>query len=95
MNLADCTVETSFNIGSEILNAFVISPDGKILAGITDHAILFWDIQSGKKLREIDPEGYVLSIVGFSPDGRFLVTAKRADSLIEKDKVMLWGLPEN
>lgn len=95
VNLADCTVETRFNVGSEILNAFVISPDGKILAGITNHVILFWDIQTGKKIREVDPEGYVLSIIGFSPDGRFLVTAKRADSLVEKDKVMLWGLPEN
>jgi len=61
------------------------------LAGVIDHAIRFWEVQTGEKLLDIKLDKDVLSIIGFSPDGHFLVTAKRASDLA--DKVMLWGIP--
>lgn len=91
----DCMTKLKFNVGTETIFAFAISPNGELLAAVTNHAIHFWDIQTGQKLREIGPEKYMIWVISFSPDGRFLVTAKRADSLIEKDKVMLWEIPEN
>jgi len=90
---SDCMTQIKFNVGAEVINAFTINPSGELLAGITSNKIRLWDVQTGEKLREIDPEGHILSIIGFSPDGHFLITAKRADSLAEKDKVMLWGIP--
>lgn len=94
VTLADCTTKTKFNIGTGV-RAFAITPSGELLAGITDAAIHIWDVQTGEKLRKIDLKGYTESIIGFSPDGHFLITAKEADSLAEKDKVMLWGIPGN
>ena len=90
----DCTVEKKFNVGTEIMSAFSLSPNGELLAGVTDFAVLFWNLQTGEKLREIGIGEPNLRIIGFSPDGRFLVTAKRADDLLKKDKLMLWGISE-
>lgn len=51
------------------------SPDGMTLAvGYTDHKVVLWDVQSGKKLREFEcGESYVLAIA-FSEDGKKLAT---------------------
>ena len=87
----DCTIKTKFSVGTEV-DVFAINPSGELLAGITDHVIGFWDIQTGKKLREIDSKGNKW-VIGFSPNGQFLVTAKKGASLGDKDIVMLWGIP--
>jgi hypothetical protein len=92
VTLDDCVVKTKYNAGNEIVHAFAISPSGELLVGVIDHAIRFWDIQTGEKLLDIKLDRDVLSIIGFSPDGHFLVAAKRASDLA--DKVMLWGILE-
>jgi len=94
VTVADCAIKMKFSIGTEIVKAFAISPSGEMFAGITDDVLRFWDVQTGEKLREISSKGN-LSLVGFSPDGHFLVTAKGAALLTEKDEVILWGIPEN
>lgn len=90
----DCVVEKKFNVGTGIIHAFSLSPNGELLAGVTDSAILFWDLQTGDKLHEIGIGESTLGIIGFSPNGRFLVTAKRDDDQLNKYKVMLWGISE-
>jgi hypothetical protein len=87
----DCTTERDFNAGTEILNAFAISPSGELLAGITDHALHFWDVKTGEKLHVIEMEEPILNIIGFSPNGQFLVISKDIDSY---DQVMLFGIPD-
>ena len=92
VTLDDCAYKLKFSVGSEIVYGFAISPGGELLAGVTDHAIRFWDVQTGEKLRELDP-GKNQSVIGFSPDGRFLVTVQKGASSADKDIVMLWGVP--
>jgi hypothetical protein len=89
----DCVSSMKINVGSD-LDSWVFSPNGTLLIGIFSDSINFWNIQSGEKLHEINSVGNI-TLIGISPDGRFLVTAKRGTSPAEKDSVILWGIPGN
>ena len=94
----DCMTQLKFR--DEIgVSAVTFNPSGDLLAGESSEGILdIWNIKTGEKLYEIDLHTSIINspFIGFSPDGRFLVTTKdAAPSSAEKDKVMLWGIPEN
>jgi hypothetical protein len=85
----DCKTVRKFNTGTDVIYAFDLSPSGELLAGMTSDSVYFWDVKTGEKLHEIEMGGS-LEIIGFSPDGHFLVISKDA----EKDQVMLYGIPD-
>ena len=92
---SNCELLGEFNIDIDLSN-FAINPDGNVIVGGND-SIALWDVQSGLKLKTIDAIGENINwpSLGFSPDGRFLVTTTSRSSPIEKEKIMLWGISEN
>jgi WD40 repeat protein len=53
----------------------VFSPDGKTVAAARREAVVFWDVASGKPIRQILVDEGDLRQIAFSPDGRTLATA--------------------
>ena len=92
---SDCKIQLKFIVTNK-LSEIAFSPNGDLLAGVSDSIVDLWSVKSGKKLQELDLQATSnnLPLIGFSPDGRFLVVTKNATSPAEKDKVMLWGILE-
>ncbi|MEO5946629.1 MAG: WD40 repeat domain-containing protein [Chitinophagaceae bacterium] len=65
-----------------------LSPDGKIVAAVKEKKIQLWDINSGTKLKDLDPgeQGKEMQGFSFSEDGRRLLSYS-ADSV-----AILWDL---
>lgn len=73
--------------------ALRLAPDGQQLAAISRGRARIRDLHSGRAVTELPTTGYLRDI-GFSPDGRYLVTAFddddatfwlwRADDLLEQ-----------
>lgn len=63
-----------------------LSPSGRIAVSMNGNEIGFWDTGTRRQIRSIRPhDGGVTTVVGFSPDGRLLVTTSHADR-----SVALW-----
>jgi WD40 repeat protein len=92
---SSCLIQRKFNIETR-LSSFSLSPGGNLLAGVSLSGIItIWNIRTGKKIYEINsPTPTGLSLISFSPNGYFLITASGKSSSSGKDKVMLWGVPE-
>jgi WD40 repeat protein len=59
----------------DAVKSVTFSPDGKLLAGAgLDRIIGFWNVSTGKLLRQSEQQDYNLSSIAFSPNGRFLVS---------------------
>lgn len=63
--------------GGFSLHSPIFSPDNKYLAGLSDEALVFWDMSSGRKIVTLDnnipyaPGGSPDLIMSFSPDGKY------------------------
>jgi WD40 repeat protein len=53
----------------------VLSPDGKTGASQLGTAVLLWDLATGKELRRLDTKTAAVGMMGFSPDGKMVITA--------------------
>ena len=59
--------------GGRVTNG-TLSPDGAVVAvAASDHKVHLWDVNSGKKIREIDHPALVWGLA-YSPDGRWLAS---------------------
>lgn len=85
---SDCKQQMKFNINIK-LSAFSFIPNSNLLAGVSETTLDIWNVESGEIVKEIDLRAFHMNspIIGFSPDGRFLVLA-------ENKKVLLWGIRE-
>jgi WD40 repeat protein len=69
--------------------ALAFSPDGKFLAsgvvdcGPADKPLKLWDAETGGLLRTFDGTGDSVDFVGFSPDGKMLVSSRGKDRTIQ------------
>jgi len=69
--------------------ALAFSPDGKFLAsgvvdcGPADKPLKLWDAETGELLRTFDGPGDSVDFVGFSPDGKMLVSSRGKDRTIQ------------
>jgi hypothetical protein len=64
---------------SNSLTAMVFSPDGKTLAvsiGNSDRNIRFWDVVTGKRIRELSMPEVTARKLAFSPDGKTLAVGE-------------------
>jgi RNA polymerase sigma factor (sigma-70 family) len=59
------------------VSAVAVSPDGKLLAGVTHASIRLWDAAGGVQLRELKGHEEEIEQLAFSPDGRLLASASR------------------
>jgi WD40 repeat protein len=59
--------------------ALAFSHDGKTLlsGGVWDSAVHFWDIRTGKERRRLAGHSSLVTSLGFSPDGKTVITASR------------------
>src|SRR5262245_20881660 len=70
-----------------MVNGVAFSPDGKQLVSTGwDEAIRFWDVKSGKPVRQLATEDDCTFAAAFSPDGTKLV------SVNDRGLVFLWDL---
>jgi len=90
----DCIMRMAFN--SDIVPlTFSFHPNGDLLAGAAANTVELWSIKTGQMLHEFDLQASLanLPLIGFSPDGRFLVITELKKSPSEMDIVTLWGIP--
>jgi WD40 repeat protein len=85
---SDCKQQIKFNVNIK-LSALSFIPNSNLLAGVSETTLDIWNVESGEIVKEIDLRAFQMNspIIGFSPDGRFLVLA-------ENQKVVLWGIRE-
>jgi WD40 repeat protein len=57
------------------------SRDGRLLATAGDGAASLWSVATGRELRRLDGQAYLLGHVAFSPDGRTLVATGNDDDI--------------
>jgi hypothetical protein len=90
----DCVTQLKFKTEIDLLS-LAISPTGDLLAGASENHLIMWSLRTGKKIHEITFEASLNSwpLLGFSPDGRFLVLTNETSST--ECQVMLWGIPDN
>ncbi len=69
----------------DIVWTMAITPDDRYLLTLSSTAQL-WDLQTGQKVREVPFDAGVVSRIGFTPDGNFLVTGN------SDGKVYLWDI---
>lgn len=70
------------------LSKAILSPDGKVIAGLLDDfEILLWDLY-GNQLAELMPQNFGFTTMSFSPDGKFIATGS-------EDGIALWDLSGN
>jgi RNA polymerase sigma factor (sigma-70 family) len=62
---------------AEPVGWLVFSPDGKrLVSGGRDRVILFWDVPSGKQIRQLVVPNNAPTTVRFSPDGRTIIAVE-------------------
>lgn len=85
---SDCKQQAKFNINIKI-SALSFVPNSNLLAGVSETTLNIWNVESGEVVKEIDLRAFHMNspIIGFSPDGRYLVLA-------ENKKIMIWGILE-
>lgn len=87
---SDCREQDKLKLNDNVrIYTLSFSPSGELLAGTSKNSLIIWNIKSGTKVKEIDIAEYSIPIIGFSPDGRFLVIADNYDH-----KVILFGIQE-
>src|SRR5204862_5154890 len=59
---------------TDALQAFVVSPDGRLVATADQNACLLWDADTGRQLHRFVAEGDLVRDVVFAPDGQSLLT---------------------
>jgi WD40 repeat protein len=93
--LDSCEPLGKFSVDIDIAK-LAIHPEGSLLVG-GESSVALWDIHSGEKLKTFDFQDLRINfpILGFSPDGYFLITTTSRRSVNEKEKIMLWGILEN
>lgn len=82
-NIQDGTSNTCMTLPCQVYS-FDISPDGKyIVTSSWDNVIRLWDITTGSIIREIGGhDKYAAEYITFSPDGRFLISARSQDRTV-------------
>ena len=79
VNLASGRIERSFRGDWGDIQAFTLSPDGRLLmaCGWHERMVRIWDVETGALQLEIEQHPERLFGCGFSPDGRQIVTGCR------------------
>jgi hypothetical protein len=91
-NAKSCQVIGKFvREGQEIPQDIEFSPDGKLIA-IGGDTLQIWTVASKKLLFESNKLSNYISILAFSPDGRFILTITPRISSNDKAKIVLWGI---
>lgn len=70
-------------------NDLEFSPDGKLLAGSSNHSVRLWNVDSGKLVRTF--EHFNIADIAFSPDGTRLATLRQETNPIGGD-ARLWNV---
>jgi WD40 repeat protein len=85
-----------YDLKSEMLRAtlpectggMAFSPGGRLLAtGAANRSVLIWDVQTGRRVRQLAGHDELLRCLTFSPDGKVLATACR-----KKSKIKIWAV---
>jgi WD40 repeat protein/serine/threonine protein kinase len=62
-------------VGGGAINDVAVTPDGRLLALTGDFPAGVWEVQTGRQIAElVQSEGETMGPLGFSPDGRLLLT---------------------
>ena len=70
------------------LSKAILSPDGKVIAGLLHHCeIVIWDLY-GNQLAKLMPQNFGFITMSFSPDGKYIATGS-------EDGINLWDLSGN
>lgn len=69
-----------------------ISPNGSLLVIGNDSTIQLWDISNQKLLSETDKLSNDISIVQFSPNGKFVISASNRVHIDDQAHIVLWEL---
>ena len=78
--IEDGVIQLEFN-ADDYVSSLATSPDGQILAAGTNLdypkdrvSIYLWRVSDGKELHKLEFDGIYISHLGFSPDGRMLLS---------------------
>ncbi len=78
-------------VDADALRSVAFTPDGKTVAcGGADRTVTLWDVATGKNLLTLDGPSSTIWYVGFSPDGRVLVTVSHPTGQAGPREVFLW-----
>lgn len=78
-------VEMWGDVVDDTVGALDFSPDGNLLASGSRDVIVIWDVQTGERLRTLEPNRGPTTYVRFSPDGTMLASLSR-----DADETVVW-----
>ncbi|KAF3913701.1 hypothetical protein AA313_de0203191 [Arthrobotrys entomopaga] len=68
-------VLTAPKVNGQVFEHLTSSPDGKLLAAVSNQTIYLWDVTSGRLAQVLEGHSELINSVIFSPDGKLLVSA--------------------